>query len=331
MDPKKTTEPAETTPPNDYDAMSSAFDSLMEPSPPEGDSALAPNEGAAPAAAAEGTPATPAAEGTPATPAAEGTPATPAAEGTTSTPAAEGTTSTPAAKGTTSTEDVDWKKRFEDLEAKVTAQQPAEPTAVQPPEPEKPPVDAPPLYAKDEQDFLTQYAKDWPDVARGEALTRRAEYQQLVSHVFSEIQRVWGPLVQQGAQAAETVADSTTLQAIREVHKDYDDPMYEAVVEYANGLSGMPKRVALATIEEGEVSDVIDLISEYKRAKGLDKPKVVAGTGVPTSATSVTELPAAAKKAAKALGVVDSKRTATSTATDPNDFDSAWDEAVSSK
>jgi hypothetical protein len=46
----------------------------------------------------------------------------------------------------------------------------------------------------------------------------------------------------------------------------------------------------------------------------------------------VTELPAAAKKAAQALGVVDSKRgTAAPTGVDPNDFDAAWNEAVNAK
>lgn len=328
MDPKKTPEPAAAPTPTDYDAMASAFDSLMEPSTPEGEPDPVASEGEQPAPSAEGAPA-PVAEGAPA-PAAEPD-KEPATEGVAAPASVEG--AAPVGEpdkepATPTTEEVDWEARFKELEAKVNVPQPE---AKQPQEPEKPPVDAPPVYSKDEQEFLTQYDKDWPDIVRGEALKRRHEYQQIVAHVFNEIQRVWGPLVQQGAQAAETVADTTTLAAIREAHSDYNDAMYDAVIEYANGLTGMAKRVALATIEDGEVGDVIDLIADYKRAKGLDKPKVVAGSGAPAPAATVTELPAAAKKAAKALGVVDSKRTATTTATDPNDFDSAWDEAVGSK
>jgi hypothetical protein len=285
--------------------MSSAFDSLMEPSPPKDEADPKPAE-PKPAEPAEPKPAEPA-EPKPAAPA-EPKPAEPA----------------PAEPPPEDDDpDAEWKTRVEELESRIKAQE--APPAEKVPD-EKPPVDAPPLYTKDEQEFLTKYETDWPDITRAEALKRRAEYRDIVAHVFSEIQRVWGPLVQQGAAAAEAVGDTTTLQAIREVHPDYNDAMYDSVIEYANGLSGMSKRIALATIEEGEVQDVVDLIADYKRAKGLDKPKVVASGAAPAA---VAELPAAAKKAAKALGVVDSKRTAVTPGSDPNDFDAAWDEAVS--
>jgi len=305
--------PAE--PENSYDAMSSVFDTLLDPLTPEGET---------PPAEVTTPPVEPKADFKPGivpvkpkdeTPPAE----TPPAE----TPPAE----TPPAE-TPPTEDTELRDRLAALEAKTATP----PAAEAPPPVETPPPDQGPpreIYAADEKEFLTAYQKEWPDVSKGEALLRRAEYQQLVTHIFNEVARVYGPLVERGVQAAETVGDTTTLAAIREVHNDYNDAMYEDVVGWADGLTGYRKKLAQGVIAEGEPQDVIDLISEYKSAKGLSKPKAVVVQPTTPATPAVTELSATAKKAAKALGVVDSKRSAaTPQGSDPDDFDGAWEEAV---
>jgi hypothetical protein len=303
-DDTKPTEPVVS----DYDAMSSVFDELTVPEPdpkstegeptsevekPEGD--------AAPAADAKPPVETPPVE-------------TPPVE---TAPAAE----TPAAP--TPTEGEDWEARFKELEAKVE----------RPPTAEKPPVEAPPpdMYAPDEKDFLATYEKDWPDIVKGEALRRRAEYAQIVNHVFSEIARAYGPLIERGAMAADTVAETNTMNTIMAAHADYDDAMYNDVMKWAEGLTGTRKRIVEAVIAEGEPQELVELITDFKSATGR-KPRVVAGTANAAPAAGVTELSAKAKQAAKALGVVDSKRTApVTTAADPDDFEAAWDEALGSK
>lgn len=306
-DDTKPTEPVVS----DYDAMSSVFDELTVPEPDPK------TEGGEPTSEVDTkAPETPAADAKPPveTPPAE----TPAAETPAATPAAE----TPAESAPT--EDEDWKARFEELEAKVTAQPEAQ---------EKPPVEAPPpdMYAQDEKDFLATYEKDWPDIVKGEALRRRAEYAQIVNHVFSEIARAYGPLIERGAMAADTVAETNTLNAIMSAHADYDGAMYNDVLKWAEGLTGTRKRIVEAVIAEGEPQELVELITDFKSATGR-KPKVVAGTANAAPAAGVTELSAKAKQAAKALGVVDSKRTAPVTpAADPDDFESAWDEALGSK
>ena len=290
--------PAE--PENSYDAMSSVFDTLLDPLTPEGE--------------------TPPAEVTtpPVEPKADFKPGIVPVKPKDETPPAE----TPPA------EDTELRDRLAALEAKTATP----PAAETPPPVETPPPDQGPpreIYAADEKEFLTAYQKEWPDVSKGEALLRRAEYQQLVTHIFNEVARVYGPLVERGVQAAETVGDTTTLAAIREVHNDYNDAMYEDVVGWADGLTGYRKKLAQGVIAEGEPQDVIDLISEYKSAKGLSKPKAVVVQPTTPATPAVTELSATAKKAAKALGVVDSKRSAaTPQGSDPDDFDGAWEEAV---
>lgn len=322
--PAAAAQPVGITPADPYGAMSSVFDGLMsnDPASPM-DPAPAEPAAVAPAAAAavEGAAATP----TEGTPPAETPPAAATTDGASADPAAPAVPAEPA--------ETDWKAKFDELNAKKA------PAVETPPPAETPPPDntpAPEMYTPEEKEFLTKYQAEWGDIKRGEALMRRAEYGQLVGHVFAELQRVWGPLVERGAQAAEVASEITTLAAIREVHSDYNDEMYDNVVAWADGLTGYRKRLAQSIINDGEPLDVIGLIGEYKSASGLSKPKVVAGTAAvaPAAPAAVvpavkTELTAAAKQAASALGVVDSKRSAAApSAVDINDFDGAWGEAL---
>lgn len=47
-------------------------------------------------------------------------------------------------------------------------------------------------YSREENDFLAQYEEDWPDIWRGEALKRRAEYFHLVTGIVSGFRRIQG-------------------------------------------------------------------------------------------------------------------------------------------
>lgn len=322
-----TTPPAPTKDESAYGEMASVFDSLVDPLNPEEKPAedTAPtkaDEAAAEPGAAETAP--PATEGN-AQPSVEGTqPPSEGAEGESTPEAASPPTSAGEETPAGGPEAVDWEAKYRELEAQRAVAPEAKPPVETPPE-----DTAPPTYSKEETEFLDQYAKDWPDIIKGEALRRRAEYIDLVNHVFKEISRVYGPLVERGAAAAEQVAENATIQAIRDSHSDYSDAMHDDIVAWTDSLTGFRQRYAKQVIENGEIADVVDLITEYKSAKGLNKPRVVAGTATPAAAKPVTELPAAAKQAAKALGVVDSKRSAATTnVADPNDFDGAWEEAV---
>jgi hypothetical protein len=98
----------------------------------------------------------------------------------------------------------------------------------------------------------------------------------------------------------------------------------------------MQRKVYEAVVEAGEPDEVIDLITEFKKATGRAVPGVPAVAATPAAAPAptpgkVTNISEAAKKAAKAMGVVEGKRTATTAAADPNDFDAAWAEAIAEK
>lgn len=315
-----------------YDEFSNVFASLTTPdtpAAPAADDTPAPAAGdkpAAPAAAKDDKPATPPAT-PPAAPAAPAAAASPTEGDAPATPDAPAAPVAPAAEAP-----VDWEAKFKALEAERAA--PAAPAAPAKAETPAEPPKAPPIYNADEEAFLADYAKEWPDVIKGEMLRRRGEYRQLTQHIFNEFNRVYGPVLQKAVETSESFEDDSMLRAIRDEHPDYNDAMYDGVVAWAGSLKGFERLVAEGVIKDGSPEDVNALISKYKETKGIKPAAAAAPAAAPAvpPKASVTELPAAAKKAAKALGVVDSKRgTAAPTADDPNDFDAAWNEAVGAK
>lgn len=331
-----TTTDTTTTPvadPTGYNEMASAFDELTAPAPAGTKEAVvdtvtspAALEAAAAAAAVKAE-----AEKVPTT----GTTTAPV-PGTTEAPAT-GTTDTPAtgttalATADTTATEKDWKAEYERLAASqaATAQQAAvaaQTTAQQQATQQAQKTEAPALYTEEEQALLKKHLEtDWPEVARGEALVRRGEYQQLLTHIFSEVKRVYDPLIQRTLASADHVESSEMVTEIRRGHADYSDTLHDQVVTWAGTLTGMKKLVAEKVIEEGSPQDVVDLITEFKTATG----KTTATAATPTTAVkpttgNVTDISEAAKKAAKAMGVVEGKRTAAVAVEDPNDFEATW-------
>lgn len=314
-----TAAPAESKP---YDDMATVFDSLVKDPPTPASESTDDKKVDAPAApAASVDPSSSNADKTPPADASADAGATGEPKPSADTPAAgtEPPDATPKP-----TQETDWEARFKELEARV-ARDAAEPTR---PPVETPPADKKPapLYTDDEVSAIKTFKEDWPDVYRGATLILRQEKVDLVNHIFNEFHRVYGDLLSQVAPVADTVAHTATLAAIRETHGDYNDAMYDSVVEWADTLTGFEQRVAKQVIEEGEPEDVVDLITKYKEAKGLNKPRAVVAE---KPATQAGALPDPVKKAAAALEVVGSKRSGTLPgAPDASDFDGGWKEAV---
>jgi hypothetical protein len=169
-----------------------------------------------------------------------------------------------------------------------------------------------PIYAADEVEFLKKYEEDWADVAKGEALKRKAEYNELLKYAFTEVAKQLQPLL----ETVEVLSNRTHLTDLREKVNDYDtvrDKVVSWVEEQPTYLQTAYKQV----IQQGTADEVADLISRYRQATGdaakgtSQKPKVV-------------ELSDHAKKAAEELAPVDTKRSVIPQ-DEPSDFDSAFD------
>jgi hypothetical protein len=181
----------------------------------------------------------------------------------------------------------------------------------------------------EEKAVLDNFKKEWPEVDAAMQAQIRAAVYNTVQYTYAQIAKQYGPQLARFGEVADEVEEFMALQELRGANNDYDT-IRDKVVQWVDTLPGFQKRAAQMTLKEGTPEEVNELIAEYKKI--APAPKAVgtaAGTPAAPAAKSKTELSAAAKKAARTLSVVDSKRTSeTTAAVDPNDFDGAWREAT---
>ena len=246
----------------------------------------------------------PAPEPKPETPPAETPPAeTPPAE----TPPAE-TPPAPAAPAATSAEDV--VKGLADL---LKQQPPAVPET---PQAEETP--AAPVYDAAELEVLTEYEKNWPDVARAEALRRRAEYADLMKFIFTEVATYTKPVFDQLRVMGNTLHMGELKQAV----PDYSETLEADVATWIDTQPAYLQPAMKQVMQTGTSDEVADLIGRYRGAVAPTAVAPTTPTVTPTPAK--TELSSAAIKAAESLAPVSSDRSQVPTGQDPMDFNSAF-------
>jgi hypothetical protein len=179
------------------------------------------------------------------------------------------------------------------------------------------------LYTPEEKSAMAKYEEDWPDISKAEELKRRSEYSQIVSHIFKEVARVYGP-------ALEYTQD-------RGVHDQYTDikglvPDYDIVrdktLEWVDRQPAWLKSAYTKVASEGTPEEVAGLIGLFKKETGYvapvntetDAAKAAAATAAAktaaatAAATAAPALSPAAKQAAAKLTVVKTGRTEAGTA-----------------
>lgn len=218
----------------------------------------------------------------------------------------------PAKEAQPALTDDDLLKRFASL---VKNAQPEQPQPVKQPEPQPAPQATPDPYTPEEKEFLSSYEKDWPDVAKAEALRRRAEYQQLVGYVFQEVAKVLQPQM----EVVRTLSEQTQLQQLQARVTDYED-IRDKVIDWADKQPPYLRAAYQHVIQQGTVDEVSDLINRYRQESGAAASPQVAKP----APRRAPELNAATKQAAAALAPVSSKRTSVIQGDDPNDFESAF-------
>lgn len=215
------------------------------------------------------------------------------------------------------------------LEAELAAlKQPKAPAA----EPPAPAPAEPPVYTAEEQAAIEKYRTDWPDIAAGEALARRAEYRQIVSYVFEQVRKELEP-IQQFAQRQQ---GRTQYDDIVDLVPDYDD-VRDRTLAWVETQPDYLKAAFKQVAASGTPADVADLIARFKKETGYGAAPAAAptpaATPVPAAPTpaSTAALPPAAAAAVKSLRVVKSGRSEPAPGSDPNDFDGAFAAFAGSK
>lgn len=226
----------------------------------------------------------------------------------------------PAANPTDSTEPTETPEQLVTRLQTELAALKAAPVAVAP-EPEKPAAPEP-AYTAAEQDVLSTYQKDWPEVIAGEQLIRREEYKDLVSHVFREVQKRYDHLL----PFAEQVETDTQYTRIMTLAPDYP-AVRKPTLDWIEKQPEYLKKAYNEVVTSGTPEDVVDLINRFKAETKYQPPAVVSilAAAVP-AAGGMAEPGAAARKATAALKVVATERTAPTDSEDPNDFSGAFEE-----
>ena len=184
-------------------------------------------------------------------------------------------------------------------------------------EPQNQQVQQAPLFNEDEVKFLTDFEKEWPDVARANQVMLRAATQQVTNHIFAEIAKTLGPRL----AMLEGLADRAHVTDLHTSVPDYDD-VRDKVIDWASKQPAYLRTAYDRVISEGTVDEVADLIGRYR----TDTGSVTRQPAPVVTAKKDTELSTSAKKAAAALAPVGSKRSAVVQQTGPDDFDGAFAE-----
>jgi hypothetical protein len=181
----------------------------------------------------------------------------------------------------------------------------------------------------DEKTALAEFQKEWPDIAKAQDIALKQAVYNGVQYVFNALAKTYNPTLERFSELSELMQEQLTLGALRGAHSDYDR-IQDDVRKWVDTLPSFMKRTAKATLEDGTVEEVNDLIAEYKKSHPTTATQAAVIASVASVTPKPTELSAAAKKAATKLSAVGSKRTTPVEAADANDFDGAWTEALKS-
>jgi hypothetical protein len=174
--------------------------------------------------------------------------------------------------------------------------------------------------------LVQQVEKDFPDVARAQAIVRRAEYQQVVRHIFHEVEKANAAKDAQLApflQLVQNLAERTHVGDLRTVVPDYDklDPakLHAWVKTQPTYLKGAYDQV----LTHGTAADVKDLVARFYAETGVKQPTTIVDPKVAAAAAAAET---ARKKAITALTPVASSRAGPPAGEAPHDFDGAFSE-----
>ncbi len=177
---------------------------------------------------------------------------------------------------------------------------------------------APEIYTADEKQLLETYEKDWSEVSKAEGLKRRAEYNQLTSHIYAQIAQGLKPYL----DTIASLAERTHLTDLRTQVGDYDT-IRDQVISWATS-DKQPTYLRKAyndVINGGTPEEIADMVRRFRTETG--QQAAPAPAAVPAKPVA-TELPAATKQAVAALAPVSSKRSAVVQQVSPDDFDGAF-------
>ncbi len=186
-----------------------------------------------------------------------------------------------------------------------------------------PAAEIPPVYNPQELQVLTDYEKNWPDVAQAETLRRRAEYQDLLKFVFEQVVEYTKPQFEQLRQ----IGNQLHMTELRGAVPDYSENLETEVAGWIDTQPAYLQAPFKQVMQTGTSDEVADLIRRYRETSGTTPAAQAPPSAAPAPAPKAppkTELSNAAKQAAESLAPVGTDRTSVPQGEDPQDFTAAF-------
>lgn len=205
----------------------------------------------------------------------------------------------------------EWVRNFMKTMGQQQPPQDQQPQQPQPQQPQNP-------FTQEEIEILQKYEQDFPDVARAEFIRRKAEYNQMMGYIFSEMAAQLQPMI----GALRSISQRVHLGDLQNQVQDYNT-IRDQVVEWVGKQPAYIKSAYERVVQEGTAEEVADLVNRWRAETGqvaAQPQKGSDGNGSKKPARAPTE---AAKAAAAALAPVAGKRTIIPQA-QPTTFDDAF-------
>ena len=181
----------------------------------------------------------------------------------------------------------------------------------------------PAFFSPEEAGALSEFYKEWPEIARAQELALRAAVHQTTNHVFSEVARVLGPKL----QLLDSLANNQQYDYLEKRVPDYAT-ITDKVAEWVDTQPRYLKEAFTGVMQSGTPDEVEDLIQRYRQATGAPSPQPgnsqAGGQANQSSARAQPLLSPAANKAAARLAPVNGKLTGQPVGT-PQTFEDAFD------
>jgi len=226
----------------------------------------------------------------------------------------------PAAEGKLP-EEPDYVRSLRQELADFKAKQPPAPGPKEekPPEPELPKV---PELSEAERQALTDFEKEWPDIARAQKIAQVRVQAELEHRFAAAIHEMAKKINDQLAPVIQNSLSSEAREHFRQIkaiHPDYDGVVTQ-LPEWIKTQSKLLRDAYQKAYDRGDAEEVIELVTQYKAATGRVTPK----EPQPPPAK-----PQADPARVAALTPVGAKRTVVQPkGVDKDDYDAGWREAI---
>lgn len=187
------------------------------------------------------------------------------------------------------------------------------------PEPAQTPVLADESITPEEQTLLDAVAADFPEVMQAIVARERvliAKMENVFAAKLAEVTSQFAPAV----TVAKDIARSRHEEAILSVHNDAFD-VRDKVIEWIGTQPSFLKNTYESVLQKGTASEVVELLSVYKKATGAVEAHPAAG---PTPEELAQQQQEKTKKLNAQEGVR-GRHTGGRATVDPDDFDGAFD------